>query len=128
MVRAYQRTLEVNKTVGNADIARGYNLMRQAVLKQVVNLANNAGVSGDVVLEIIMQQQDKNIGYNLITGQYEDMFKAGIVDATKCIRLAVETSASVAGSLLTTESVVIPDIDEAIKMAKLTSSSSSSQY
>lgn len=128
LVRAYQKTFEVEKTVGNADIARGYNLMRQAVLKQVVNLANNAGVSGDVVLDVIIQQKDRNIGYNLLTGKYEDMFKAGIVDATKCIRLAVETSASVAGSLLTTESVVIPDIDEAIKMAKLTSASSSSQY
>ena len=128
LVRAYQRTLEVNKTVGNADIARGYNLMRQAVLKQIVNLANNAGVSGDVVLEIVMQQENKNIGYNLLTGAYEDMFKAGITDATKCIRLAVETSASVAGSLLTTESVVIPDIDEAIKMSKLMTQSSSSQY
>ena len=114
-------SFETDKTVENQDMARGYNLMRNAVLKQIVNLANNAGVSGEVVLEIVLQQKDRNIGYNLLTAKYEDMFQSGIIDATKCIRLAVETAASVAGSLLTTEAVVVPDIEEAIKMSKLMS-------
>lgn len=102
------------------DIKKGYEIMKKAILRQIVLLANNSGVSGDVVLEGVLSQLDNlNVGYDLMSGEYVDMFQAGIVDATKCIRLAVETASSVAGALLTTESVVLPDIDEAIRMSKL---------
>lgn len=102
------------------DIKKGYEIMKKAILRQIVLLAKNSGVSGDVVLEGVLSQLDNlNVGYDLMSGEYVDMFQAGIVDATKCIRLAVETASSVAGALLTTESVVLPDIDEAIKMSKL---------
>lgn len=118
LVRAHQDL--TNDTIKNKDILTGYEIVKQAILKQVVLLANNAGYSGEVVMNGILNQTDKNVGFDLITGEYVNMFDAGIIDATKCIRLAVETASSVAGSLLMTETVILPDIEKAIEMAKLT--------
>lgn len=100
------------------DMSRGYNLVMRIIQQHICQLADNAGVSGKVVLETV-KNKTKNVGYDLISKEYVDMFEAGIIDATKCIRTAVEIATSTAGAFLTTNCVVIPDIDENMKRAKL---------
>ena len=70
-------------------------------------------MDGAVVADEVRQRGEKspNIGYNANTGEYVDMFKAGIVDPTKVTRSALQNAASIAGLMLTTE-VMITKIDE----------------
>jgi chaperonin GroEL len=73
-------------------------------------LADNAGFEGSVIVRRV-RQGDGNLGFNVLTGEYEDMVKAGIVDPLKVTRAALENAASIAGMILTTESV-LADIEE----------------
>src|SRR5439155_816027 len=68
-------------------------------------LARNAGVKGSVIVEEV-KRRSGNEGYNVTTGQYEDLVKAGVVDPKKVSRSALQNSASIAGLLLTTECLV----------------------
>ena len=73
-------------------------------------IADNAGESGAVVVRRVMESKDTE-GWNAMTGEYVDMFKAGIVDPTKVTRSALQNAASIAGLMLTTE-VMVTKIDE----------------
>ena len=68
-------------------------------------IAENAGDDGSVVLKEVLTGSDA-FGYNAKTGTFEDLKKAGVIDPTKVTRIAVENAASIAGMVLTTESVV----------------------
>ena len=85
----------------------------RALEKPVRTIAENCGTDGAVVADEVRLQGEKtpNIGYNANTGEYDDMFKAGIVDPTKVTRAALQNAASIAGLMLTTE-VMITKIDE----------------
>ena len=74
---------------------------------------DNSGDQGDVVVAQLLEktEKDKNVGYNANTGQFVDMFKAGIIDPAKVARTALETAASIAALMLTT-SVLVTDLDE----------------
>ena len=76
-------------------------------------IAENSGADGAVVADEVRIRSEKsaNIGYNANTGEYVDMFKAGIVDPTRVTRSALQNAASIAGLMLTTE-VMITKIDE----------------
>ncbi|TMJ07115.1 MAG: chaperonin GroEL, partial [Bacillati bacterium ANGP1] len=69
-------------------------------------LAANAGMEGAVVVERIKNEK-AGIGYDVAGSRFTDMMKAGIIDATKVTRLAVQNAASVASLLLTTEALVV---------------------
>jgi chaperonin GroEL len=84
----------------------GVSIIRRAIEEPAKWLAANAGVEGAVVVEHIRAQK-AGIGYNVATGKLEDMVKAGIIDATKVTRLALQNAASVASLLLTTEALVV---------------------
>ncbi len=84
----------------------GVSILRRAIEEPAKWLAANAGVEGAVVVEHIRAQKP-GIGYNVATGKLEDMVKAGIIDATKVTRLALQNAASVASLLLTTEALVV---------------------
>ena len=77
-------------------------------------LCSNAGVEGAVVVGQILANKG-SYGYNVATGDYEDLVKAGVVDPTKVTRTALQNAASVAGLLLTTECMIteIPEKKEA---------------
>jgi chaperonin GroEL len=79
-----------------------------------ITLIRAAGAEGSLIVEHVLKQAE-NIGYNAATGEYVDMFKAGIVDPTKVTRSALQNASSVAGMLLTTECVVtdIPEEEKA---------------
>jgi chaperonin GroEL len=86
-------------------------IVARALEKPVRTIAENSGVDGAVVADEIRQQKSANIGYNANTGEYVDMFKAGVVDPTKVTRSALQNAASIAGLMLTTE-VMVTKIDE----------------
>jgi chaperonin GroEL len=77
-------------------------------------LCANAGVEGAVIVGQILSNKG-NYGYNVATGEFEDLVKAGVVDPTKVTRTALQNAASIAGLLLTTECMIteIPDKKEA---------------
>jgi chaperonin GroEL len=68
-------------------------------------LCFNAGVEGAVVVQAVLAAKGAN-GYNVATGAYEDLVKAGVVDPTKVVRTALQNAASIAGLLLTTECII----------------------
>jgi chaperonin GroEL len=91
----------------------GAEIVARALEKPVRTIAENGGQDGAVVADEVRTRGEKNpnVGYNANTGDYEDMFKAGIVDPTKVTRTALQNAASIAGLMLTTE-VMVTKIDE----------------
>ncbi len=96
------------------DEAIGAQIVRRAIESPIRMLCANAGVEGAVVVGQIIASKG-NYGYNVATGDYEDLVKAGVVDPTKVTRTALQNAASVAGLLLTTECMIteIPEKKEA---------------
>ena len=68
--------------------------------------AENAGVSGEIVVGKVMDASDYNFGYNAQTGEYVDMMQAGIIDPAKVVKTAIQAAASTAGVMLTTGAVM----------------------
>jgi chaperonin GroEL len=90
----------------DADEKSGVGIVRKAIEEPAKWLAANAGMEGAVVVEHIKAEKH-GFGYNVADGKFEDMMKAGIIDATKVTRLALQNAASVASLLLTTEALVV---------------------
>jgi chaperonin GroEL len=98
----------------NHDIDTGINIIRQALLQPLKQICSNAGVSGDIVIGKIIhakRQQDNTYGYNAKTEEYGNLLEMGVIDPAKAVRVALENAASVAGLFLTTECVIVDDID-----------------
>ncbi|MDD5585403.1 MAG: chaperonin GroEL [Alphaproteobacteria bacterium] len=92
--------------VANDDQRRGVDIVRKALEAPVRQIAENAGVDGSVIVGKLLDQKDANQGFDAQKGEYVDMLKAGIVDPTKVVRIALESAASVAGLLITTEAMI----------------------
>ncbi len=90
---------------GNDDEKIGIDIVKRAIMFPTYALADNAGVEGSVVVEEVKRRKG-NEGYNVATGEYEDMVKAGVVDPKKVTRTALQNAASIAGLLLTTECLI----------------------
>ncbi len=95
----------------SGDEAIGAEIVNRAITAPLKQIATNAGYDAGVVVSKILESGDKNIGFNAATGEYVDMFKAGIVDPVKVERVALKNAISVASLLLTTEATV-SDIKE----------------
>ncbi|MEY2493064.1 MAG: chaperonin GroEL [Verrucomicrobiota bacterium] len=83
----------------------GVAIVRRAIEEPLRQLANNAGAEGALIVQEVKARKG-NEGYNVATGEYVDLVKAGIVDPTKVTRTALQNAASISGLLLTTEAVV----------------------
>jgi chaperonin GroEL len=96
-----------------SDEKLGAEIVTRSLEKPIRTIAENSGVDGAVVADEVRIRSEKsaNIGYNANTGEYVDMFKAGIVDPTRVTKSALTNAASIAGLMLTTE-VMITKIDE----------------
>jgi chaperonin GroEL len=92
--------------VSNDDQRRGVEIVRRALEAPVRQIADNAGTDGSVVVGRLLDQKDTNHGFDAQKGEYCDMVKSGIIDPTKVVRIALESAASVAGLLITTEAMV----------------------
>jgi chaperonin GroEL len=99
----------------NDDAQVGVNIVRKALEAPIRKLAANAGQDGSVIIDGVRResaaQKNKNIGYNVLTGEYTDMIKAGVIDPVKVVRGALENASSIAAMMLTTE-VLITDVPE----------------
>ncbi len=91
--------------VEDEDEQTGVNIVREALEAPLRQLANNAGFEGAIVAHRVAES-DENVAFNVLTGEYEDMVKAGIVDPLMVTRAALENAASIAGMILTTETVL----------------------
>jgi chaperonin GroEL len=110
-IRAIQAVNDLAKKL-SADEKAGAEIVARALEKPIRTLAENSGQDGAVVADEVRQRGEKNfnIGFNALTGEYEDMIKAGVIDPTKVTRSALQNAASIAGLMLTTE-VMITRID-----------------
>ena len=111
-VRAIDPVQKLAKSL-EGDERAGALIVARALEKPIRTLAENSGQDGAVVADEVRTRGEKspNIGYNANTGEYVDMFKAGIVDPTKVTRTALQNAASIAGLMLTTE-VMVTKIEE----------------
>ena len=91
------------------------NILRRALEEPIRQLARNAGEDGAVIIDTVRRQQkeqnDRNIGYNVISGEFGDMLKQGVIDPVKVTRSAVQNAVSIASMILTTDALVT-DIPE----------------
>jgi len=83
----------------------GVNILRRALEEPLRQIAQNAGVDGSVAASEVKKAKGAQ-GFNALTGIYEDLVKAGVIDPTKVVRSALQNAASVAAMFLTTEAVV----------------------
>jgi chaperonin GroEL len=105
----------LDKVEALGDEAVGVNILRRALEEPLRQIAINAGQEGSVVVEAVRKMQPGS-GYDAQKGEYTDLFAAGIIDPAKVTRSALENAASVAGLLLTTETVItdIPEKEKAV--------------
>lgn len=98
----------------SSDINTGINIVRNALYYPLQQICRNAGVSGDVVVGKLVhaKRQDRyDYGYNAKTEEYGNLIEMGVIDPAKAVRVALENAASVAGLFLTTECVIVDDIE-----------------
>ncbi|MFN8400476.1 MAG: chaperonin GroEL [Anaerolineales bacterium] len=95
------------------EIKVGINIVKKALEAPIRKLASNAGQDGSVIIDTVRrtaaEKKNPNIGYNVLTSEYTDMIKAGVIDPVKVVRGALENAASIAAMILTTD-VLITDI------------------
>jgi chaperonin GroEL len=87
------------------DINTGVKIVRRALQEPLRRIAENAGIEGAVVVAEV-EQLKGNKGFNAVTGEFEDLVAAGIIDPTKVVRTALQNAASIAGLLLTTDAAI----------------------
>jgi chaperonin GroEL len=97
------------------DVRTGVKIVRRALEEPIRRIAQNAGVDGAVVIGEVDRLKG-NKGYNAVSGEFEDLAAAGIIDPTKVVRTALQNAASIAGLLLTTDAAVT-DLPEPKKPA-----------
>jgi chaperonin GroEL len=91
------------------DVNTGIGIVRRALEEPMRQLARNAGKEGAIIIEEVRRRRtngENHFGYNVLTEQYEDMLKSGIIDPAKVTRSAVQNAASIAAMILTTEALV----------------------
>jgi chaperonin GroEL len=107
-------------TDNEEEIRVGINIVKKALEAPIRKLAANAGQDGSVIIDSVRraaaEKKNKNIGFNVLTSEYVDMIKVGVIDPVKVVRGALENAASIAAMILTTD-VLITDMPEKEKPA-----------
>ncbi|MBD5781210.1 chaperonin GroEL [Pelagicoccus sp. NFK12] len=105
LLRAASELDQAIAKMDEGDLKQGARIVRRAIEAPLRQLCENAGIEGaSVVVEVLKRKG--NEGYNVATGAYEDLLKAGVVDPTKVTRQALQNAASIAGLLLTTDCMI----------------------
>jgi chaperonin GroEL len=99
-VDAFIKTLDGDEKIGA-------QIVRRSLEEPLRMIVTNAGAEGAVVVAKVLASTDQHFGYNALTGVFEDLVKAGVIDPTKVTRTALQNAASIAGLLLTTEAMVV---------------------
>jgi chaperonin GroEL len=105
---ALLRSVEALKRVKteNEDQKHGVDIVRKAVQRPARQIAINAGADGSVVVGKIMDKDQYSYGFDVQSGEYGNLVSKGIIDPTKVVRCALQDAASIAGLLITTETMV----------------------
>jgi chaperonin GroEL len=100
----------LDKVDAEGDVKTGVNILRRALEEPMRGIVQNAGKDGGVAIQMVRraqdEQQNRNVGYDVLSDQYVDMVGAGIIDPAKVTRSAVENAGSIAGMILTTEALI----------------------
>lgn len=96
-----------NFALEDADENIAVEIVRKAIQYPLTQIADNAGFKGDRVVEKVKESKDFNHGFEGRSGEFLDLIKAGIIDPTKVIRVALENSVSTAAMFLTTDAVIV---------------------
>jgi len=107
------KKLEAKLSQFDGEERLGAEIVVKALKKPCMQIANNAGFSGEVVIERVLNEKD-NVGFNAAVGEYVDMFEAGIVDPVKVSRSSLQNAVSVAGQILLTDAIVIEEKDSSM--------------
>lgn len=116
LLRCYE-TLEKARSSARGDEKIGVDVVKRALSTPIRQIADNCGVDGSVVADEV-RGKPNNTGYDANSGKYVDMYKAGIIDPVKVVRIALENAASIAGLMLTTETLVT-DLEKEDKKKQL---------
>src|SRR5271166_3138883 len=111
LLRSQQAILDVAEKL-EGDEATGARIVARSVEEPLKQIAVNAGLEGGVVVERVKGLKGVSHGLNAQTGEYEDLLKAGVIDAAKVTRSALQNAASIAALFLTTEAVVVDKPEE----------------
>jgi chaperonin GroEL len=106
LLRSQARILDVAEKL-EGDEATGARIVARAVEEPLKQIAVNAGLEGGVVVDKVRNLKTAAEGFNAATGEYEDLVKAGVIDAAKVTRSALQNAASIAALFLTTEAVIV---------------------
>ncbi len=110
LLRAQTAILETAEKL-EGDEATGARIVGKAVEEPLKQIAVNAGLEGGVIVEKVRNLKGSH-GLNAATGEYEDLFKTGVIDAAKVTRSALQNAASIAALFLTTEAVIVDKPEE----------------
>jgi chaperonin GroEL len=99
-------TNENGEAVGDEDELIGVNIVKRALEEPLRQIVANAGKEGAVIVERVRSEKNQNIGYNVVTENFEDLVAAGVIDPAKVTRSALQNAASIAGLMLTTEGLI----------------------
>ena len=111
LLRAQTAVLETADKL-EGDEATGARIVARAVEEPLKQIAVNAGLEGGVIVDKVRNLKKPNEGLNAATGEYEDLFKTGVIDAVKVTRSALQNAASIAALFLTTEAVIVDKPEE----------------
>ncbi len=111
LLRAQARVLDAARDLP-ADEATGARIVAHALEEPLKQIATNGGLEGGVVVDRVRHLDTPSEGLNAATGEYEDLVKAGIIDAAKVTRSALQNAASIAALFLTTEAVIVDKPEE----------------
>ena len=100
-----RRAIEKARTSARGDEKIGVDIILRCLSKPMVQIVNNGGEDGTVVADIVSEMEPE-MGYNAATGEYVNMFEAGIIDPLKVVRTSLANAASIAGMMLMTETMV----------------------
>jgi chaperonin GroEL len=95
----------------NDDQRFGIEIVRKATMMPLRQIAENAGEDGAVISGKVLDRDDYNWGFDAQSGEFKDLVKAGIIDPTKVVRVALQNAASIGSLLITTEAMVAERIE-----------------
>ncbi|XP_073284452.1 chaperonin 60 subunit beta 4, chloroplastic-like isoform X2 [Primulina huaijiensis] len=107
LLRLSTKIDSIREQLDNEEQKIGADILKRALTYPARQIAKNAGVNGNTVIEKILSSGDLRYGYNAAIGRYEDLMAAGILDPTKVVRCCLEHASSVAKTFLTSGAVVI---------------------
>jgi chaperonin GroEL len=111
LLRAQKRVQDAAQKL-ESDEATGGRIVMRSLEEPLKQIAVNAGLEGGVVVEKVRNLKKPSEGLNAETGEYEDLVKAGVIDAAKVTRSALQNAASIAALFLTTEAVIVDKPEE----------------